>query len=122
MPTADQRLDQLEPLFGEMLAKIDETSAKVERVSAQTRRLSNALVQLIEVQTVQSDNIQFLLNKTERLEEGQLLLGQEMQELRQGQQELRQAMDERLDKQEVEMRSVQQQLGDLNTFLREKLK
>ena len=75
MPTADQRLDQLEPVISEMLARLDETAAKVERVSAQVRQLTLTVTHSI---GAQSDNIIFLLEKTAKLEQGQADLRQEM--------------------------------------------
>jgi len=51
-----------------MLAKQDETSAKAERVSAQVKQLT---VTFTLVATTHSDNIQFLLQKVQSLEEGQ---------------------------------------------------
>jgi predicted nucleic acid-binding Zn-ribbon protein len=78
MPTADQRLDQLEPVISEMLArqdqlsaKQDELGAKVERVSAQLRQLTVTVVNTL---TTQSNNIEFLLEKTTDLAEGQAKL------------------------------------------------
>ncbi len=63
MPTADQRLDQLEPVISEMLARQDQLSAKqdelsarqdelgakVERVSAQLRQLTVTVVNTLTV-------------------------------------------------------------------------
>jgi hypothetical protein len=80
MPTPEQRLDQLEPVIGEMLAKQDETAAKVERVSAQVRQLTVVVTNSL---TTQSDNIEFLLTRTQQLTEGQARLEQGQSELKQ---------------------------------------
>ena len=58
--TPQERLDQLEPLLAEVLAKQDENSAKIERVSAQVRQL---ILTTVDAATNQSDNIQFLLSE-----------------------------------------------------------
>ncbi len=76
--TPQKRLDQIEPLFAEMLAKQDETSAKVERVSAQVRQLT---LTVVEVSTVQGDNIQFLLREQAELKTELTQLKAEMAEL-----------------------------------------
>ncbi len=89
MPTADQCLDQLEPVISEMPARQDQLSAKqdelnarqhelgakVERVSAQLRQLTVTVVNTL---TVQSNNIEFLLEKTANSEQGQVDFRQEM--------------------------------------------
>jgi hypothetical protein len=80
MPTPEQRLDQLEPVIGEILAKQDETAAKVERVSAQVRQLTVVVTNSL---TTQSDNIEFLLTRTQQLTEGQARLEQGQSELKQ---------------------------------------
>jgi hypothetical protein len=80
MPTPEQRLDQLEPVISEMLAKQDETAAKVERVSAQVRQLTVVVTNSL---TTQSDNIEFLLTQTQQLTEGQARLEQGQTELKQ---------------------------------------
>jgi hypothetical protein len=80
MPSPEQRLDQLEPVISEMLAKQDETAAKVERVSAQVRQLTVVVTNSL---TTQSDNIEFLLTQTQQLTEGQARLEQGQTELKQ---------------------------------------
>jgi phage shock protein A len=80
MPSTEQRLDQLEPVISEMLAKQDETSAKVERVSAQVRQLTVVVTNTL---TAQSNNIEFLLTRTQQLTEGQTKLEQGQSELKQ---------------------------------------
>jgi hypothetical protein len=79
MPSPEQRLDQLEPVISEMLAKQDETAAKVERVSAQVRQLTVTVTNSL---TTQSDNIEFLLTRTQQLTEGQARLEQGQSELK----------------------------------------
>ncbi len=79
MPSPEQRLDQLEPVISEMLAKQDETAAKVERVSAQVRQLTVVVTNSL---TTQSDNIEFLLTRTQQLTEGQARLDQGQSELK----------------------------------------
>lgn len=54
--TADQRLDQLEPLVAEALTVLD-------RHTVQLKRLSNVVDQIVAVVTQQSDNISFLLDE-----------------------------------------------------------
>jgi chromosome segregation ATPase len=112
MPTADQRLDQLEPVISEMLARQDELSAKqdelsarqdelgakVERVSAQVRQLTVTVTNSL---TVQSSNIEFLLIRTDKLEQNQI--------------ELQNEMDRRFN-------AVDQRFDQLFDFLKEKLK
>jgi phage shock protein A len=80
MPSPEQRLDQLEPVISEMLAKQDETAAKVERVSAQVRQLTVTATNAL---TTQSNNIEFLLTQTQQLTEGQAKLEQGQAELKQ---------------------------------------
>ncbi|OWP61613.1 hypothetical protein CDA63_18540 [Hymenobacter amundsenii] len=62
MPSPEQRLDQLEPVISEQLARQDEIAAKVERVSAQVRQLTVVVTQAL---SAQSDNISFLLIRTQ---------------------------------------------------------
>jgi chromosome segregation ATPase len=54
--TADQRLDQLEPLLSEAMTILD-------RHTAQLKQLTNAVGQLTTIATQQSDNISFLLRE-----------------------------------------------------------
>jgi chromosome segregation ATPase len=54
--TADQRLDQLEPLISEAMTILD-------RHTAQLKQLSNAVSQLTTIAVQQSDNISFLLRE-----------------------------------------------------------
>ena len=54
--TADQRLDQLEPLLSEAMTILD-------RHTAQLKQLTNAVGQLTIIATQQSDNISFLLRE-----------------------------------------------------------
>ena len=83
MPTPEQRLDQLEPVISELLARQDETAAKVERVSAQVRQLTVAVTSVLTIQSTQSDNIVFLLDRTQQLTEGQAKLDQKVTGLEQ---------------------------------------
>ncbi len=108
--TPQKRLDQIEPLFAEMLAKQDETSAKVERVSAQVRQLT---VTFVQVTTAQSDNIQFLLGKVQGLEQGQRTLEQGQQdlqsEMKQGFEQVRSEMKQDLEQVKEGLRAEMQQ-------------
>ena len=54
--TADQRLDQLEPLLAEAMTILD-------RHTAQLKQLNNAVGQLTAIAIQQSDNISFLLSE-----------------------------------------------------------
>ncbi|RZK38463.1 MAG: hypothetical protein EOO57_04115 [Hymenobacter sp.] len=54
--TADQRLDQLEPLLSEAMTILD-------RHTAQLKQLGNAVSQLTTIAVQQSDNISFLLRE-----------------------------------------------------------
>ena len=54
--TADQRLDQLEPLVSQTLAVAD-------RHTAQLRQIYGAVNQLLEAGQIQSDNTQFILRE-----------------------------------------------------------
>ncbi|QKG57618.1 hypothetical protein GKZ68_13890 [Hymenobacter sp. BRD128] len=54
--TADQRLDQLEPLLSEAMTILD-------RHTAQLKQLTNAVGQLTTIAIQQSDNISFLLRE-----------------------------------------------------------
>ena len=115
MPTPEQRLDQLEPVISELLARQDETAAKVERVSAQVRQLTVAVTSVLTIQSTQSDNIVFLLDRTQQLAEGQAKLEQGQARLEQGQAKL---------EQEVAGLSQQMTQGfeQVMTLLNEKLK
>ncbi|MCF0039931.1 hypothetical protein [Dyadobacter fanqingshengii] len=52
--TADQRLDQIEPVLAELLAKQDHTDKKVDR-------LTDIVLNISQVLNKQSDNVSFLL-------------------------------------------------------------
>lgn len=58
--TADQRLDQLEPLVSQTLAVAD-------RHTAQLKQIFGAVNQLLEAGRVQSDNAQFVLREVSEL-------------------------------------------------------
>jgi hypothetical protein len=58
--TADQRLDQLEPLVSQTLAVAD-------RHTAQLKQIYGAVNQLLEVGQIQSDNTQFVLREIDAL-------------------------------------------------------
>ena len=58
--TADQRLDQLEPLVSQTLAVAD-------RHTAQLRQIYGAVNQLLEAGEIQSDNTQFVLRELSEL-------------------------------------------------------
>jgi phage shock protein A len=115
MATADQRLDQLEPVISELLARQDETAAKVERVSAQLRQLTVVTTNAL---STQSDNIGFLLNKVVALDERMEKVDQRLDKV-----------DHRLDKVDQQLSGLNQQVEQLGQqftqladFLREKLK
>ena len=68
--TADQRLDQLEPLVSQTLAVAD-------RHTAQLKQIFGAVTQLLEAGKVQSDNAQFVLREVSELrQEVQAELGE----------------------------------------------
>ncbi|MGI4740499.1 MAG: hypothetical protein ACRYG7_35445 [Janthinobacterium lividum] len=122
MPTADQRLDQLEPIISELLARQDETAAKVERVSAQVRQLTITTTTAL---TTQSNNIEFLLVKTTQIEQRLDSMDQRFASMNQR----FDSMDQRFDSMDQHFTSMDQQLGhlgqqvaQLTDFLREKLK
>ena len=54
--TADERLDQLEPLLSEALTVLDRHTYQLKQLSASVGQLTNAVVQ-------QGDNISFLLRE-----------------------------------------------------------
>ncbi len=112
MPTADQRLDQLEPIISEMLARLDETAAKVERVSAQLRQLTVTVTAAI---AAQSDNIEYLLAKTTKLEQSQA-------RLEQNQLALLKDMDQRFGQMDQRFGQMDQRFDQLFDYLKEKLK
>ena len=58
--TADQRLDQLEPLVSQTLAVAD-------RHTAQLKQIFGAVNQLLEAGQIQSDNTQFVLREVSEL-------------------------------------------------------
>ena len=58
--TADQRLDQLEPLVSQTLAVAD-------RHTAQLKQIYGAINQLLEAGQIQSDNTQFVLREIDAL-------------------------------------------------------
>lgn len=106
--TPQKRLDQIEPLFAEMLAKQDETSAKVERVSAQVRQL---IVTTVEATTTQSDNIRFLIGKVQSLEQGQQDLRTETKQgFEQVKEDLRTEMKQGFEQVDKRIEQVQQEL------------
>ena len=129
MPTADQRLDQLEPVISELLARQDETAAKVERVSAQVRQLTITTTTAL---ATQSDNIVFLLGKTTQIEQRLDKMDQRLDKVDQRLDKVDQRLDkmdqrldkvdQRLDKMDQQLGQLGQQLGQLMDFLKEKLK
>lgn len=60
--TADQRLDQLEPLVSQTLAVAD-------RHTAQLKQIIGITTQLLEAGSVQSDNMQFVLREMGELKQ-----------------------------------------------------
>jgi len=73
--TADQRLDQLEPLLAEAMTILD-------RHTAQLKQLTNAVGQLTTIAMQQSDNISFLLNEHVIIKGGIATLKADVVELR----------------------------------------
>ena len=65
--TADQRLDQLEPLVSQTLAVADRHTAQLRQISTTVGHLQEAVGQLLETGQVQSDNIQFVLRELSEL-------------------------------------------------------
>ena len=61
--TADQRLDQLEPLVSQTLAVADRHTAQLRQISTTVGHLQEAVGQLLEAGQVQSNNIQFVLRE-----------------------------------------------------------
>ena len=61
--TADQRLDQLEPLVSQTLAVADRHTAQLRQISTTVGHLQEAASHLLEAGQVQSDNIQFVLRE-----------------------------------------------------------
>ena len=72
--TADQRLDQLEPLVSQTLAVAD-------RHTAQLKQIFGAVNQLLDAGQIQSDNTQFILRELGELRQE---VRTELGELRQG--------------------------------------
>lgn len=54
--TADQRLDELEPVMGEMAAQLD-------LVQAQNKRIAHGISNIVTAIGQQSDNVRFLLDR-----------------------------------------------------------
>jgi ABC-type transporter Mla subunit MlaD len=54
--TSDQRLDQLEPVIGELVAQLDLHTAQLKRISVNVSTVVTGIVK-------QSDNITFLLTE-----------------------------------------------------------
>ena len=65
--TADQRLDQLEPLVSQTLAVADRHTAQLKQISTAVNHLQDAVGQLLEAGLIQSDNIQFVLREVSEL-------------------------------------------------------
>jgi len=122
MPTADQRLDQLEPVISELLARQDETAAKVERVSAQVRQLTIATTSAL---ASQSDNIVFLLGKSTQIEQRLDKIEVRLDKMDERFDKMDQRfdrMDERFDKMDQQLGQLGQQFNQLTEFLKDKLK
>jgi chromosome segregation ATPase len=73
--TADQRLDQLEPLLAEAMTILD-------RHTAQLKQLTNAVGQLTTIAIQQSENISFLLNEHVIMKDGIATLKSDVAELK----------------------------------------
>lgn len=122
MSTADQRLDQLEPVISELLARQDETAAKVERVSAQVRQLTITTTTAL---ATQSDNIEFLLVKTTQIEHRLDRVDQRFDKMDQrfdGMDQRFDGIDQRFNRMDQQLGQLGQQVVQLTDFLREKLK
>ena len=122
MPTADQWLDQLEPVVSELLARQDETAAKVERVSAQVRQLTIATTTAL---AAQSDNIEFLLGKTTAIEQRLDKMDQRFDKMEQHLDKVEQHLDKmerRFDKMDQQLGQLGQQFTQLTDFLKDRLK
>ncbi|MDQ2793874.1 MAG: hypothetical protein M3Y12_07695 [Bacteroidota bacterium] len=65
--TADQRLDQLEPLVSQTLAVADRHTAQLKQISTAVNHLQDAVGQLLEAGLIQSDSIQFVLREVSEL-------------------------------------------------------
>ena len=61
--TADERLDQLEPLLSEALTVLDRHTYQLKQLNSAVGQLSGTVSQLANVATQQGDNIGFLLRE-----------------------------------------------------------
>lgn len=85
--TADQRLDQLEPVISEAITVLD-------RHTFQLKQLNTAVTTLTALMTKQSDNISFLLAENVHIKDRLTHLEADVAELKQGQVELKQGQTE----------------------------
>jgi ABC-type transporter Mla subunit MlaD len=61
--TADERLDQLEPLLSEALTVLDRHTYQLKQLNSAVGQLNSAVSHLANVATHQGDNISFLLRE-----------------------------------------------------------
>ena len=61
--TADERLDQLEPLLSEALTVLDRHTYQLKQLNSAVGQLNSTVSQLANVATPQGDNISFLLRE-----------------------------------------------------------
>ena len=61
--TADERLDQLEPLLSEALTVLDRHTYQLKQLNSAVGQLNSTVSQLANVATQQGDNISFLLRE-----------------------------------------------------------
>jgi septal ring factor EnvC (AmiA/AmiB activator) len=78
--TADQRLDQLEPLMAEQIAQLDLHTAQLRRVNLGIKTITQSVL-------TQGENVVFLLNKVSVIEQDVSELKQRMSSVEQVQAE-----------------------------------
>lgn len=89
--TADQRLDQLEPLVSQTLAVADRHTAQLRQISTTVGHLQEAVGQLLEAGLIQSDNIQFVLRELGELRQD---VNREIGEVKQEVQDMKEEMSQ----------------------------
>ncbi len=82
MPSSEQRLDQLEPVISEMLAKQDQLSAKQDQLSAQVRQQNASVLNQLNDRGQQLSVLNERLDVLENsVEQGFALLNQRLTDL-----------------------------------------
>jgi chromosome segregation ATPase len=82
MPNPEQRLDQLEPVISEMLAKQDQLSAKQDQLSAQVRQQNASVLNQLNDQGHQLVALKNRLDGLEdTVEQGFTLINQRLTDL-----------------------------------------